>query len=252
MGAGRPDSKTHVSHDERRRLPVNEQSVDGRRRRARAHRVRGRRRRGHGAQGEDAGDRRRSHRLHGDERGRAARHSSPSRSPTPKRKGVLFSLHLKATMMKVSDPIIFGHAVEVFFADLFAKHGDVLAAVGANPHNGLGPGDRRHRRPARRERAAIEADIAAGLRRRARPGDGRLRPGHHQPARAERRDRRRVDAGDDPHVGPDVEQRRASSRTPRPSSPTAATPASTRSSSRTATPTARSIRRPWAPCPTSG
>ncbi len=43
-----------------------------------------------------------------------------------KERGVLFSLHLKATMMKVSDPIIFGHAVEVFFADVFAKHGDAL------------------------------------------------------------------------------------------------------------------------------
>jgi len=53
-------------------------------------------------------------------------------------KGVLFSLHLKATMMKVSDPILFGHAVKVFFADVFAKYGDVLASVGADPNNGLG------------------------------------------------------------------------------------------------------------------
>ena len=80
-----------------------------------------------------------------------------------KAKGVLFSLHMKATMMKVSDPIIFGHAVEVFFADLFAKHGDVLEAAGANTHDGLGqvidviatlPAD---------QRAAIEADLAAGF-----------------------------------------------------------------------------------------
>ncbi|MGA9276756.1 NADP-dependent isocitrate dehydrogenase [Ilumatobacter sp.] len=55
-----------------------------------------------------------------------------------KARGVLFSLHMKATMMKVSDPIIFGHAVEVFFADVFAKHGDALRAAGANPNNGLG------------------------------------------------------------------------------------------------------------------
>jgi isocitrate dehydrogenase len=54
-----------------------------------------------------------------------------------KAKGVLFSLHLKATMMKVSDPIIFGHAVRAFFADVFARHGDALAEVGANPSNGL-------------------------------------------------------------------------------------------------------------------
>jgi isocitrate dehydrogenase len=52
--------------------------------------------------------------------------------------GVLFSLHLKATMMKVSDPIIFGHAVEVYFADVFAEHGDALRAAGANPRDGLG------------------------------------------------------------------------------------------------------------------
>jgi isocitrate dehydrogenase len=72
---------------------------------------------------------------------------------------VLFSLHLKATMMKVSDPIIFGHAVRVFFADVFARHDDVLAD--ANPNNGWAnvlahiatlPSERR---------AAIEADIAA-------------------------------------------------------------------------------------------
>ena len=55
-----------------------------------------------------------------------------------KAQGVLFSLHLKATMMKVSDPIMFGHAVEVFFADVFDQHGDVLAAAGANPRDGLG------------------------------------------------------------------------------------------------------------------
>ncbi|BAN02435.1 NADP-dependent isocitrate dehydrogenase [Ilumatobacter coccineus] len=55
-----------------------------------------------------------------------------------KASGVLFSLHMKATMMKVSDPIIFGHAVEVFYADVFEKYGDVLEAAGANPRNGLG------------------------------------------------------------------------------------------------------------------
>jgi isocitrate dehydrogenase len=80
-----------------------------------------------------------------------------------KDEGVLFSLHMKATMMKVSDPIIFGHAVRVFFADVFAKHGAALDAVGADPNNGLGavlgaldalPAD---------QRAAIEADIQAGL-----------------------------------------------------------------------------------------
>ena len=55
-----------------------------------------------------------------------------------KEQGILFSLHMKATMMKVSDPIIFGHAVSVFFEDVFAKHADVLAAAGVNPNSGLG------------------------------------------------------------------------------------------------------------------
>ncbi len=53
-----------------------------------------------------------------------------------KEQGVLFSLHLKATMMKVSDPIIFGHAVEAFFAPVFEQYGAVLEAAGAEPNNG--------------------------------------------------------------------------------------------------------------------
>ncbi|MDQ1671868.1 MAG: isocitrate dehydrogenase [Frankiaceae bacterium] len=54
-----------------------------------------------------------------------------------KAKGVLFSVHLKATMMKVSDPIIFGNVVRAFFPDVFAQYGDDLASVGADPNNGL-------------------------------------------------------------------------------------------------------------------
>ncbi|WP_108664921.1 NADP-dependent isocitrate dehydrogenase [Euzebya rosea] len=53
-------------------------------------------------------------------------------------KGVLFSLHMKATMMKVSDPIIFGHAVKVYFADVFEQYGEELERAGANPNDGLG------------------------------------------------------------------------------------------------------------------
>jgi isocitrate dehydrogenase len=55
-----------------------------------------------------------------------------------KAEGVLFSVHLKATMMKVSDPIIFGHVVRAFFPDTFARFGVVLDAAGLNPNNGLG------------------------------------------------------------------------------------------------------------------
>jgi isocitrate dehydrogenase len=78
-------------------------------------------------------------------------------------KGVLFSLHLKATMMKVSDPIIFGHAVEVFFADVFAAHGDALRAAGANPNNGWGNVLEAIETLPSEQQEAIAADIAATL-----------------------------------------------------------------------------------------
>ncbi|MEU4131147.1 NADP-dependent isocitrate dehydrogenase [Streptomyces wuyuanensis] len=55
-----------------------------------------------------------------------------------KAEGVLFSVHLKATMMKVSDPIIFGHVVRAFFPKTFAEHGETLAAAGLTPNDGLG------------------------------------------------------------------------------------------------------------------
>ncbi|GAA4891939.1 NADP-dependent isocitrate dehydrogenase [Tessaracoccus lubricantis] len=55
-----------------------------------------------------------------------------------KRQGVLFSVHLKATMMKVSDPIIFGHVIKAFFPDVFATYGDDLAAAGLSANDGLG------------------------------------------------------------------------------------------------------------------
>jgi len=80
-----------------------------------------------------------------------------------KEEGVLFSVHLKATMMKVSDPIIFGHAVRVFFHDLVARHADALVEHGVDFNNGLGdlvsslpdlPGELRKE---------IEADLEAAL-----------------------------------------------------------------------------------------
>ena len=55
-----------------------------------------------------------------------------------KAEGTLFSLHMKATMMKVSDPIIFGHAVRAFLAPVFEAHGDALKSLGVNPNSGLG------------------------------------------------------------------------------------------------------------------
>ncbi|MDN3609608.1 NADP-dependent isocitrate dehydrogenase [Vibrio ostreicida] len=55
-----------------------------------------------------------------------------------KKQGVLLSLHMKATMMKVSDPVIFGHAVKVYYKDVFAKYGDVFDSLGVDVNNGLG------------------------------------------------------------------------------------------------------------------
>ena len=78
-----------------------------------------------------------------------------------KREGTLFSIHLKATMMKVSDPIIFGHAVTAFLQPVFDKHGPALAAAGVNPNSGLGALlERVAEMP---DHAAIEADIEATL-----------------------------------------------------------------------------------------
>ncbi|MDG1068164.1 MAG: NADP-dependent isocitrate dehydrogenase [Sulfitobacter sp.] len=73
-----------------------------------------------------------------------------------KAEGILFSLHMKATMMKVSDPIIFGHAVRAFLAPVFDKHGDAMAALGVNPNSGLGDLLTRVK-----DNAAIMADIDA-------------------------------------------------------------------------------------------
>ncbi|MGA9268430.1 MAG: NADP-dependent isocitrate dehydrogenase [Rhodomicrobium sp.] len=78
-----------------------------------------------------------------------------------KKKGVLLSLHLKATMMKISDPIMFGHAVSVFFKDVFEKHAAALQKIGFNPNNGLGDLYAKLSKLPEAERAAIEADIKA-------------------------------------------------------------------------------------------
>ena len=80
-----------------------------------------------------------------------------------KRQGVLFSLHMKATMMKVSDPIIFGHAVRVFFADVFAKHAATFERLGVDVNNGLGDLVEKIAALPEAEQRAIEADIDAAL-----------------------------------------------------------------------------------------
>ncbi len=78
-----------------------------------------------------------------------------------KAQGVLFSLHLKATMMKVSDPIIFGTAVSVFFQEVFEKHAETLAPLGVNLNNGLGDLYSKIESLPAQSRAAIEADLEA-------------------------------------------------------------------------------------------
>jgi isocitrate dehydrogenase len=76
-----------------------------------------------------------------------------------KAKGVLFSVHLKATMMKVSDPIIFGHVVSVFFKEVFEKHAAIFTELGIDPNNGLGDLYNKIGTLPAEQKAEIEADI---------------------------------------------------------------------------------------------
>lgn len=78
-----------------------------------------------------------------------------------KEQDVLLSLHMKATMMKVSDPVIFGHAVTVFYKDVFAKHGATFADLGVDVNNGLGDVYAKIEQLPADQKAAIEADIEA-------------------------------------------------------------------------------------------
>src|SRR5690606_9196929 len=75
--------------------------------------------------------------------------------------GALLSVHLKATMMKVSDPIMFGHVVSVYFADALAKHADTLAQLGVDLNNGLGDLYAKIKALPAAKQAEIEADIQA-------------------------------------------------------------------------------------------
>ena len=80
-----------------------------------------------------------------------------------KDKGVLFSLHMKATMMKVSDPIIFGHVVKVFFKDIYTKYADTLDKLGVEPSNGFGDLVSKIESLPAEEKQAIKADIKEAL-----------------------------------------------------------------------------------------
>jgi isocitrate dehydrogenase len=78
-----------------------------------------------------------------------------------KEQGVLFSVHLKATMMRVSDPIIFGHAVRAYFADLFDEHGEALKSAGVNPNDGIAALVKAAERLPADQRTAIQEAIDA-------------------------------------------------------------------------------------------
>ncbi len=83
-----------------------------------------------------------------------------------KKQGVLFSLHMKATMMKVSDPKIFGHAVSVYYKDVFEKHGETLKKLGVDPDNGVGDLYIKIKALPDDQRKAIEADIQEVYKKR--------------------------------------------------------------------------------------
>ena len=132
---------------------------------------------------------------------------------TAKAEDVLFSVHLKATMMRVSDPVIFGHAVKAYFAEVFDKYGDDLAAAGLSANDGLAsilagldalPNGAEIK-------AAFESALSAGPRLVLR----QLRQGDHQPARPERRYRGRLQAGHDPQRRQAVGRGRLRGRHPR-------------------------------------
>ncbi len=92
---------------------------------------------------------------------RALREYLEEQMQDAKNQGVLLSLHLKATMMKISDPIMFGHAVTVYFKDLFEKHGTLFSELGVNVNNGLGDLLNRIAKLPDAQRQEIEADIKA-------------------------------------------------------------------------------------------
>jgi len=83
-----------------------------------------------------------------------------------KARGVLFSLHMKATMMKISDPIMFGYCVKVYFKDVFAKYKETFAKLGVDANNGLGDVYKKIAALPEDERKAIEADIMATYEQR--------------------------------------------------------------------------------------
>ena len=97
---------------------------------------------------------------------RALREFLEAQMEDAKKQGVLFSIHLKATMMKVSDPKIFGHAVSVFFKDVFDKHAALFQQLGVDPDNGLGDLYAKIKTLPDGQRKTIEADIQEVYKKR--------------------------------------------------------------------------------------
>jgi isocitrate dehydrogenase len=94
---------------------------------------------------------------------RALREFYAAQLERARKEGVLFSLHLKATMMKVSDPILFGYAVQAYFADFCTRHAPTLAQLGVDWNNGLGDLMEKLPRLPAAERTALETDLKAAL-----------------------------------------------------------------------------------------
>ena len=97
---------------------------------------------------------------------RALREFLEAQIEDAKKQGVLFSVHLKATMMKISDPKIFGHAVSVFYKDVFEKHAATFQKLGVDPDNGVGDLYIKIKALPDDQRKAIEADIQAVYQKR--------------------------------------------------------------------------------------
>ena len=97
---------------------------------------------------------------------RALREFLEAQIQDAKKQGVLFSIHMKATMMKISDPKIFGHAVTVYYKDVFQKHGETLKKLGVDPDNGIGDLYAKIKILPEDQRKAIEADIQEVYKKR--------------------------------------------------------------------------------------
>ena len=136
---------------------------------------------------------------------RALREFLDAQIEDAKKQGVLFSIHLKATMMKVSDPKIFGHAVSVFFKDVFDKHAALFQKLGVDPDNGLGDLYAKIKTLPDEQRKAIEADIQAVYQKRPAMAMVNSDKGHHQPACPQRHHYRCLHAAGHSRFGENVE-----------------------------------------------